>query len=234
MSSSRDSPSRGRRTDCDSYCVEHGTIETFHDFASAPLKMAFLGPPLRWPDALTPSNGPLTTEGLANTLREYLPDVLAGLPSPLLVSLTLSFLLLSTIFIFSASLNARRRSLVPAHTVSAPRRKAGQTTRALLVGPEQTGKSAIYSALVFEAVPETQTSQHENESQVKITSRASGIDEKETSAPVQLVDLPGHPRLRAKANDYLSVADKIIFCVDTSTAIRGGSSKNETLIEAVE
>ncbi|PWN25957.1 hypothetical protein BDZ90DRAFT_54727 [Jaminaea rosea] len=200
--------------------------------------MAFLGPPVRWPDALPIDNDASPFYPLASSLRRILPGPLATLPSSILVSITLTFLLITGIAIFSAVLNARRSSLlvsekaVPASSSATQRRKSGQPITALLVGPEQTGKSSIFSALVFQAVPETQTSQHENES--RITLRAEGHGEKAVEQPVQLVDLPGHPRLRGRVGDFLSVADKIVFCVDTTTAIRGASTKNDTLIEAVE
>lgn len=196
--------------------------------------MAFLGAPVRWPDALPVSYG---FDSLATRVRPYLPAPLNTLPSSLLVSILLTVNLLFFIALFSSTLNSRRKSLVPAQSATreaVQRRKPGQQVTALLVGPEQTGKSAIYSALVFQAVPETQTSQHENES--KVTIETAGQDEKFRSlkTPVHLVDLPGHPRIRFKVNEFLPVADKIVFCVDTATAIRGGSSKNDTLIEAVE
>lgn len=198
--------------------------------------MAFLGAPVRWPDALPLSYG---FDSLATRVRPYLPAPLNTLPSSLLVSILLTVNLLFFIALFSSTLNSRRKSLVPAQSATreaVQRRKPGQQVTALLVGPEQTGKSAIYSALVFQAVPETQTSQHENESKVNIEAASNSQDEKMRSlkTPVHLVDLPGHPRIRSKVNEFLPVADKIVFCVDTATAIRGGSSKNDTLIEAVE
>ncbi|CAO1634577.1 unnamed protein product [Parajaminaea phylloscopi] len=194
--------------------------------------MAFLGAPLRWPDAVSPNGQASLFDPVADAVRPYAPRVLGSLPSPVLASFTLSLGLLVAALAFSATLNARRASLVPAKAVQAPRRKTGRPLTTLLVGPEQSGKSAIYSALVFGAVPDTQTSQHENESSVSLPTTATG--QESSSTALRLVDLPGHPRIRSRVNDYLPIADKIVFCIDLSSAIRGGATKNETLIEAVD
>lgn len=192
--------------------------------------MAFLSAPVRWPDVLSVS---LSFDSIASNVRPYLPGPLATLPSAMIASLFLSWTLVIAVAAFSFFMNQRRQSLVPAQphsaTVAPKRRKAGQTLTTLLIGPEQTGKSTLYSALVFEAVPETQTSQHENESNIAIKK-----EELVSPTSIRLVDLPGHPRLRGKANDYLHKADRIVFCVDTASAIKGGTTKNETLVEAVE
>lgn len=192
--------------------------------------MAFLSAPVRWPDVLSVS---FPFDSIASNVRPYLPGSLASLPSAVIASLFLSWTLVISVAAFSFFMNQRRQSMVPAQphaaTAAPKRRKAGQTHTTLLIGPEQTGKSTLYSALVFEAVPETQTSQHENESNIAI--KKEGLV---SPTSIRLVDLPGHPRLRGKANDYLPKADRIVFCVDTASAIKGGTTKNEALIEAVE
>lgn len=192
--------------------------------------MAFLSGPVRWPDILGLST--VSSEAYVKSLRSHLPGPLAALPSSLLLSVSLSIALIVTLSLFSAYLNQRRTSLVPEkpHAVSAAPKKRSGPTKTLVIGPEQTGKSSLYSALVFDAVPETQTSQHENESKIVIKT-GGDFDQ---SVNIHLVDLPGHPRLRAKSNEHLAKADQIVFCVDTASAIKGGMSKNETLIEAVE
>lgn len=215
--------------------------------------MAFLGAAVRWPDALLGKDGATFTEAcdeIASHLRVYLPRPFNTLSSHLLVSLFFTWVLIISFTAFSALLNQRRASLVPAaaHSASATaaaaggtsrKRKPGQAVTTLLIGPEQTGKSALYSAFVFGAVPDTQTSQHENETKtlVRVGASTSAEAEKDLSPQQQLihlVDLPGHPRLRGKVNDYLPSAQRIVFCIDTASAIKGGTSKNDTLIEAVE
>lgn len=199
--------------------------------------MAFLGAAIRWPDALLrQSTFTESCEEIATQLRPWLPRPLDGLSSSLLVSLFFTWVLIISVTAASTVLNQRRGALVPAQGAApqqqaARRRKgAGQAQTTLLIGPEQTGKTLLYSALALQAAPETQVSQQESETKVLVTS--SG--ELPQQQLLHLVDLPGHSRLRSKANDYLSSADRIVFCVDATSASKGGATKNDTLIEAVE
>ncbi|CAO1625534.1 unnamed protein product [Sympodiomycopsis kandeliae] len=202
--------------------------------------MAFLGAALRWPDALVGGDSPFaqSCEEIANYLRPYLPRPLNTLSTPFLVSLFFSWTLILSLTAASTILNQRRAHLVAPVSKSSDQsrsriqRRPNQAVTTLLIGPEQTGKSSLYSALVFQAVPDTQTSQHENQTDVLVTGQ--GESQLAQQQLIRLVDLPGHPRLRGKANDYLSSADRIIFCVDTASAIKGGTSKNDTLVEAVD
>lgn len=48
--------------------------------------------------------------------------------------------------------------------------------------------------------------------------------------PLMLVDIPGHPRIRAQFVDVLSRAKGIVFVVDTSTIARNGAAVAEYVL----
>lgn len=216
------------------YFATHLAILTRPHLAVAESEMAFLGAPLRWPDALPVA---VDFDGLTSHIRPFLPRPLDTLPSPLIASAFVTWVLVTAITIFSALMNQRRMVLAPPHAEKAATRRSlkGGKPTALLLGPEQTGKSAIFSALSMKAVPETKTTQQENGCTVTLPAESTATtDEKTQSKNVLLWDLPGHPRLRAKADAFLPKADKLVFCVDATSAIRGGTSRNDNLVDAVE
>ncbi|GAA5829570.1 hypothetical protein JCM11251_000209 [Rhodosporidiobolus azoricus] len=125
--------------------------------------------------------------------------------------------------------------------VKAGKKKKGSST-VLLVGPLASGKTALFSRLVYGHAPETHTSMKENEGTVKAkwgTEAAEGEQEKteekgedELSAtplntPLHLVDIPGHPRLRTRSlAQYLPAADAIVFTVDASSGLTGKNARD--------
>jgi signal recognition particle receptor subunit beta len=50
------------------------------------------------------------------------------------------------------------------------------------------------------------------------------VNETEIRKPhvYRLVDVPGHPRIRAQFSEYLNMAKAIVFVVDSSTISRNG------------
>jgi signal recognition particle receptor subunit beta len=53
------------------------------------------------------------------------------------------------------------------------------------------------------------------------------LKEAESKAPIRLVDIPGHPRIRAQFTEHLSSAKGVIFVVDTMTVTRNAMSTAE-------
>lgn len=183
--------------------------------------MAFLAGPLRWPDALQPNS-------IVAPLRSILPYPLSEASAPILLSVLSSACALLLFFLTTVN---RYRQLSSPHAVGAARtrprttqRRRGDAHTVLLVGPEEAGKTALFSKLLYGITPQTHTSQHENEGNFVLQLPASLQDEKAKHAPIHLVDLPGHPRLRARLNDFLPAADAIVFCVDVASASKAASA----------
>ncbi|GAA6006545.1 hypothetical protein JCM11491_005000 [Sporobolomyces phaffii] len=111
-------------------------------------------------------------------------------------------------------------------------RKARSGVRSvLLVGPLASGKTALFSRLVYGHVAQSFTSMQENEGVVKAKwggSAASDKSEKEEESavelarPLHLVDIPGHPRLRARSlAQFLPAADGIVYAIDAASGLTG-------------
>ncbi|EAU88859.1 hypothetical protein CC1G_01232 [Coprinopsis cinerea okayama7 len=99
------------------------------------------------------------------------------------------------------------------------RKSRGQGTALLLVGPSDSGKTAIFSRLVYGRTTPTHTSLQPNASIANIT----------PSKAVRIIDIPGHPRIRDQFTEYLSDAKVIAFVVDSNTISRNGVAVAEHL-----
>ncbi|CEQ39990.1 SPOSA6832_01581 [Sporobolomyces salmonicolor] len=133
--------------------------------------------------------------------------------SPLRLFLSLVILL---IFLLIAFFSPRSSSRTPLKKHTASR-------TVLLVGPLASGKTSLFSKLVYGHAPPTHTSMEENEGLVKAK---WGTGEPPTavalSRPLHLVDLPGHPRLRTRAlAQFLPAADGLVFAIDGVTGLSG-------------
>ncbi|GAA5947458.1 hypothetical protein JCM3765_001686 [Sporobolomyces pararoseus] len=107
----------------------------------------------------------------------------------------------------------------------------------LLVGPLASGKTALFSRLVYGHAAQSFTSMEENEGVVKAKWGTSPPTEEKTeekveeeeaavvlARPLHLVDIPGHPRLRTRSlAQFLPAADGIVFTID---AVSGFTGKN--------
>ncbi|BGP38125.1 hypothetical protein JCM10449v2_002052 [Rhodotorula kratochvilovae] len=120
------------------------------------------------------------------------------------------------------------------------KRTSGART-VLLAGPLASGKTALFSKLVYGHAPQTHTSMKENEAVVKakwgagVAASEGEKGEKEQlldegdelpaaplPTPLHLVDLPGHARLRTRAlAQYLPAADGVVFAVDGQSGLAG-------------
>ncbi|KAI8136532.1 signal recognition particle receptor beta subunit-domain-containing protein [Fennellomyces sp. T-0311] len=88
------------------------------------------------------------------------------------------------------------------------KRKSSKTT-ILLLGATDAGKTALYTRLRYGKKAQTVTSMKENEGPLVIENKT-----------FDLVDMPGHERVRFRYADYLPVARAIVFVVDSTTITR--------------
>ena len=87
--------------------------------------------------------------------------------------------------------------------------------KVMLLGGEQAGKTNVFLRLTMGVAPDTVTSQRVNTGSVPPSDAcAHGLD---------MVDVPGHARLRTQASEYMDEVDALVFCIDASVASRGGS-----------
>ncbi|KAJ3712288.1 signal recognition particle receptor beta subunit-domain-containing protein [Lentinula raphanica] len=90
----------------------------------------------------------------------------------------------------------------------------------LLVGPSDSGKTSIFSSLVYGHSIPAITSMQANSSFINVEGKKD---------PIQVVDIPGHPRLRDQFRDSLSSAKALAFVVDANTASRNAALVAEHL-----
>ncbi|KAF8928363.1 hypothetical protein BGZ58_009701 [Dissophora ornata] len=81
----------------------------------------------------------------------------------------------------------------------------------LLTGLPFAGKTVIHYMIKNNKAVETVTSMKENEANLVLT---------EGKAPIHIVDIPGHERLRFKFSEFMPIARAVVFVVDSSTASR--------------
>jgi len=100
------------------------------------------------------------------------------------------------------------------------RRKSRSRGNALLlVGPQDSGKTAIISTLSYNQTLPSHTSLQVNTCLIPLS----------PSQFLPVVDIPGHPRIRDQFQEHLSTARAVAFVVDTSTISRNGSIVAEHL-----
>jgi len=103
--------------------------------------------------------------------------------------------------------------------------RRGSKRRAILIcGPSDSGKTILFSQLVYGKQIDTYTSMQEN---------IGIIDLSETrKKPVDVLDLPGHERLRTKCLDkHKSSALGIVYVLDASTITKGIRDATEFLFK---
>ncbi|KDQ17919.1 hypothetical protein BOTBODRAFT_29229 [Botryobasidium botryosum FD-172 SS1] len=91
----------------------------------------------------------------------------------------------------------------------------------LLVGPSDAGKTAILTSLSYAGALPTHTSIQPTITSIRLSPDAP--------APIKLIDVPGHPRIRDQFTEYLPDAKAVVFVVDTSTIARNGAAVAEHL-----
>ncbi|CBQ69519.1 conserved hypothetical protein [Sporisorium reilianum SRZ2] len=186
--------------------------------------MAFVAPAVRWPDAV------------ASHLPQPLKD--SGIPPQyfVIVSATLLAVLLTyTLSKASAKANAPHLASAASDQEYTTKRSHNRASTVLLVGLSDTGKTSLFSSLVYQTTPATLPSQKLSQGLVA----ASALDADATLKPVTLVDLPGHARLRPLVDEHLSQADGLVICIDAVMASKAASSASrpgdaETIIDAAD
>ncbi|KAL4067898.1 signal recognition particle receptor beta subunit-domain-containing protein [Scleroderma yunnanense] len=99
------------------------------------------------------------------------------------------------------------------------RRSTSRGNSLLLVGPPDSGKTAIFSTLSYNQTLPSHMSLQTNSTVVALSG----------SKILRVVDVPGHPRIRDQFRDHLGVAKAIVFVVDASTISRNGHAVAEHL-----
>ncbi|ORX95157.1 P-loop containing nucleoside triphosphate hydrolase protein [Basidiobolus meristosporus CBS 931.73] len=84
----------------------------------------------------------------------------------------------------------------------------------LLLGLADSGKTSLYCDLRFGKVPTTCTSMTENDGYVELKDPS---ETPLTKAPIHIVDVPGHEKLRFKFADYMPITRGVVFVVDSTT-----------------
>lgn len=120
----------------------------------------------------------------------------------------------ATIAAVAIGTRALAAKAVPEAPSEATKKKSGPR-KVVLLGGEQAGKTNVFLRLTMDVAPDTATSQRVN--------TASVARSEKNPHGLQLVDVPGHARLRTAAYDHLDDADALVFCIDASVASRGGS-----------
>ncbi|KAG0046519.1 hypothetical protein BGZ83_008319 [Gryganskiella cystojenkinii] len=89
--------------------------------------------------------------------------------------------------------------------------KKGSKNTVLITGLPFAGKTTIHYLINYNKSVETVTSIKENEADVELIPG---------KAPVHMVDIPGHERLRFKFTEFMPIARAIVFVVDSATVAR--------------
>ncbi|KAF8843588.1 hypothetical protein BDN67DRAFT_1008776 [Paxillus ammoniavirescens] len=89
----------------------------------------------------------------------------------------------------------------------------------LLLGPPDSGKTAIMSNLAYDQTLPSHTSLQTNSAQVVLS----------PTKTLRVIDVPGHPRIRDQFREHLGDAKAIAFVVDSSTISRNASVVAEHL-----
>ncbi|KAI8063326.1 signal recognition particle receptor beta subunit-domain-containing protein [Gongronella butleri] len=79
----------------------------------------------------------------------------------------------------------------------------------LVLGTTDAGKTCLFTLLRYGQIRPTVTSMKENEGALVLDNKT-----------LEVVDIPGHERLRSRYTDFLNVARCIVFVVDSTTVHR--------------
>ncbi|KZO97870.1 P-loop containing nucleoside triphosphate hydrolase protein [Calocera viscosa TUFC12733] len=88
----------------------------------------------------------------------------------------------------------------------------------LLVGPSDSGKTALFTNVVYQQHLASHTSLQAN----------IGLFQQDSKL-IRVIDIPGHPRLRNRFKEHLATVDGVVFTVDANTVARNGAIVAEHL-----
>ncbi|KAG2178105.1 hypothetical protein INT43_003358 [Umbelopsis isabellina] len=108
-------------------------------------------------------------------------------------------------------------------------KKASNSTY-LVLGPTDAGKTALFTRLRYNKRTPTITSMKENEAILELVNDDGTPI---TKKPIQLIDVPGHERLRFRYTDFLPITRGVIFVVDSTTIGRSARSTAEYLYDVL-
>ncbi|KAK7467342.1 hypothetical protein VKT23_004399 [Stygiomarasmius scandens] len=100
------------------------------------------------------------------------------------------------------------------------RKSQSRGNNLVLVGAPDSGKTALFTSLVYNQTTPTLTSLQTNSSLVP----RSG-----SKQPFRIVDIPGHPRIRDQFKEFVPDAKALVFVVDANTISRNASTVAEHL-----
>ncbi|KAG0075769.1 hypothetical protein BGZ93_005638 [Podila epicladia] len=89
--------------------------------------------------------------------------------------------------------------------------KRNSKNAVLITGLPFAGKTVMHYLINNDQVVETVTSMKENEANTVLV---------EGKAPLHMIDIPGHERLRFKFSEFMPIARSIVFVVDSATVAR--------------
>ncbi|KAF9299889.1 hypothetical protein BGZ74_008548 [Mortierella antarctica] len=89
--------------------------------------------------------------------------------------------------------------------------KRNSKNAVLITGLPFAGKTVMHYLINNDQVVETVTSMKENEANAVLV---------EGKAPLHMIDIPGHERLRFKFSEFMPIARSIVFVVDSATVAR--------------
>lgn len=173
--------------------------------------MAFVAPAVCWPDAV------------ASHLPQPLKD--SGIPPQYFVIVPATLLAVLLTYTLSKTSSAVKNAPILASSSDAEytsKRSHGRPSTVVLVGLSDTGKTALFSSLVYQTTPATLPSQKLSQGLMEPTGLT--VEAGEKLKPVTLVDLPGHPRLRPLVEEHLHQADGLVICVDAVMASKASTS----------
>ncbi|KAG0034648.1 hypothetical protein BGZ81_003692 [Podila clonocystis] len=98
---------------------------------------------------------------------------------------------------------------IAASTLLGGKRNSKNTV--LITGLPFAGKTVMHYLINYDQVVETVTSMKENEANVVLVAG---------KAPLHMIDVPGHERLRFKFSEFMPIARSIVFVVDSATVAR--------------
>ncbi|CAO3664317.1 unnamed protein product [Umbelopsis vinacea] len=106
--------------------------------------------------------------------------------------------------------------------------KKAKSNTYLILGATDAGKTALFTRLRYNKKSPTITSMKENEATVELVDENGASI---TKQPIQLVDVPGHERLRFRYTDFMPIARGVIFVVDSTTVGRSARTTAEYLYD---
>jgi signal recognition particle receptor subunit beta len=97
------------------------------------------------------------------------------------------------------------------------RRGSNTSLSLLLVGPCEGGKTCFAHRLAYNEFPTTCTSMRLTETEFVLDHDLKEKLKAEGGKKVNIVDIPGHPRVREEWKEYIESASHVLFVVDATT-----------------